>query len=326
MNKKYQVFISSTYEDLKEERLEVIKTILSLNCIPSGMEAFCSESEEQFEIIKRVIDTCDYYVLIVGNRYGSIHEKENKSYTELEYEYALTKDIPILVFIASKDADKPFDGNIDLLNAFKEKVSKGRMVSFWKNKDDLSKEVAIAFSNSFLKDNRVGWVRSDESDSLSIEVLELKKKNEENEASIQEMKNEISRYKKEIENITSFKGNLLYDQKPITITFNAFSKGFVTREITIKDIFRYVSVSFINVSMKEEGLLDLVAKAIDRTYYSYIDQSYLKRICNQMLALGLFQTYWSEDRKALFYELTTKGIKIRDELNLYVLDGGEDNK
>lgn len=323
MNKKYQVFISSTYEDLKEERLEVIKTILSLNCIPSGMEAFCSESDEQFEIIKRVIDNCDYYVLIIGNRYGSIHQIEKKSYTELEYEYAVSKNIPVLAFIVSKDADKPFDDNTTLLNEFKEKVSKGRMVTFWKNKDELSKDIAIAFSNSFLKDNRIGWVRSNESDDLILEVSELKKKNEELNASISKMENDISEYKKEIENLTKFKGNLLYDQKPITLSFYAYTHGYIHKEITIKDIFKYVSVHFINVSLKEEGLLNLIAKSIDNSYYSYIDESILKRVSNQMLALGLFRTYWSDNRKALFYELTSKGVKIRDELNLYVFDDGE---
>ena len=38
MNKRYQVFVSSTFADLAAERMEVIKALLELDCIPCGME------------------------------------------------------------------------------------------------------------------------------------------------------------------------------------------------------------------------------------------------------------------------------------------------
>ena len=72
--KKYQVFISSTYKDLLEERKKVQEILLMADCIPAGMEAFVAANDEQFEVIKKVIDLCDYYVLIIGNRYGSINQ------------------------------------------------------------------------------------------------------------------------------------------------------------------------------------------------------------------------------------------------------------
>lgn len=71
-NKKYQVFISSTYSDLIEERRKILDILLAADCIPAGMEAFVATDAEQFEVIKKVIDLCDYYVLIIGKRYGSI--------------------------------------------------------------------------------------------------------------------------------------------------------------------------------------------------------------------------------------------------------------
>lgn len=49
MDKRYQVFISSTYSDLQDERKKVMHTILSLGCIPAGMELFPAMDEEQFE-------------------------------------------------------------------------------------------------------------------------------------------------------------------------------------------------------------------------------------------------------------------------------------
>jgi hypothetical protein len=72
MDKRYQVFISSTYADLQEERRRVIQTVIETDCIPAGMELFPAADEEQLEFIKRVIDDCDYYLLIIGGRYGSL--------------------------------------------------------------------------------------------------------------------------------------------------------------------------------------------------------------------------------------------------------------
>ena len=69
--KKYQVFVSSTYEDLVEERKEVVQAILECGCIPAGMELFPGSSRSQWEVIKQVIDDSDYYVMILAGKYGS---------------------------------------------------------------------------------------------------------------------------------------------------------------------------------------------------------------------------------------------------------------
>lgn len=88
MDKKYQVFISSTYTDLIKERKEVTKALLEMDCIPSGMEMFQASDDSQWELIKRVISSCDYYIVIIAGRYGTIHPETKKSYTQMEYEYA----------------------------------------------------------------------------------------------------------------------------------------------------------------------------------------------------------------------------------------------
>ena len=83
-NRRYQIFVSSTYTDLQEERTQLLFAILKLNYIPAGMEFFSAVDEEQMEFIKRVIDESDYYVLLLGARYGSL-DSEGVSYTEREY-------------------------------------------------------------------------------------------------------------------------------------------------------------------------------------------------------------------------------------------------
>ena len=98
MNRKYQIFISSTYTDLIDERKYVQDVILSMNHFPVGMELFSAASEEQWNIIKRTIDTSDFYVLIIGYRYGS-EMPDGIGYTEREYLYAKEKGVPVIVFI-----------------------------------------------------------------------------------------------------------------------------------------------------------------------------------------------------------------------------------
>ena len=98
MNKKYSVFISSTFLDLESERETIRKLVIDMGYIPLGMESFPATNEEQFGYIQKVIDNSDYYILVIGGRYGSITE-DGISYTEKEYDYALSKEKVVLAFV-----------------------------------------------------------------------------------------------------------------------------------------------------------------------------------------------------------------------------------
>ncbi len=101
-DKKYQIFISSTYRDLKDARESVTKSILDMYHIPIGMEMFSADNNAQWETIKTTIDNSDFYVLIIGHRYGSV-TKEGISFTEKEHDYAKEIGVPILTFIRHRD-------------------------------------------------------------------------------------------------------------------------------------------------------------------------------------------------------------------------------
>ena len=103
MNKKLQVFVSSTYTDLIEERQAAVEAILDAGHIPAGMELFKAGNESQLKTIYKWIDESDVYMLILGGRYGSVESKSGKSYTQLEYEYALNRNIPVFTVVLSKD-------------------------------------------------------------------------------------------------------------------------------------------------------------------------------------------------------------------------------
>lgn len=166
--KKYQIFISSTFIDLKEERQAAVEAILKKGHIPAGMELFTAGDKSQWEIIKKWIDDSDIYLLILGGRYGSIDETTGLSYTEMEYNYAIEKKKPFFALSLSDEIldKKPIEiiKDYDLKNpkyiSFKEKV-KTRMCSFPSNIDQIKNEINHSLDNliSENKDKMKGWIK-----------------------------------------------------------------------------------------------------------------------------------------------------------------------
>lgn len=183
MDKRYQVFVSSTYEDLQEERKEVMQALLELDCIPAGMELFPASNDDQWTLIKKVIDDCDYYILIIGGRYGSTNE-EGKSYTQMEFEYALSTGKPIISFLpkhpenipsgkSEQDADKKAK-----LETFKE-LTKKKLIKYWENPDNLGSIVSRSMIRLIKDYPAEGWVKTNSAiDENSLkEIARLQKEN-----------------------------------------------------------------------------------------------------------------------------------------------------
>ena len=165
MKKKHQVFVSSTYIDLIEERKELVQALLELDCIPAGMEMFPASNEDQWSLIQRVIDECDYYVLIIGNRYGSLGD-DGISYTEKEYDYAIEKNVPTLAFMHSEPEELPVkhseldSGKRIKLEEFRKKVQR-KLVKYYNSPGDLGGKVSRALIQLISRVDRPGWVRGD---------------------------------------------------------------------------------------------------------------------------------------------------------------------
>lgn len=184
-NKMYQVFVSSTFEDLKEERNKVLQALLRIDCIPIGMEYFNAADEDQFTVIKDLISTCDYYVLILGGKYGSIENKSQKSYTQLEYEYAKSQSIPTIAFFR-KDLQTLTGDKLEQDPNKKEKleiftnVVKSQLCMPYTNADNLALNVITSLSNLIKTHPQYGWVRGDTvaSNEANQKILDLQHENE----------------------------------------------------------------------------------------------------------------------------------------------------
>lgn len=188
LKKKLQVFISSTYVDLKEERQAAVEAILGSKHIPAGMELFKAGNTSQLETIKRWINESDLYMLILGGRYGSTDPESGKSYTQIEYEYAIKQNIPVFAvvlsdsFLHKKAADGKYEvfekDNKDKYIEFKEFV----MTKIIKEVNDC-KDIQLAIKDSIVEleeGNRLcGWVRASEVENCAKLLKENAKLKEE---------------------------------------------------------------------------------------------------------------------------------------------------
>lgn len=170
VKKKYQVFISSTYKDLIDERAAVTQCLLDMGCIPVGMEQFPASNMSQMEYIKMMLDDCDYYVLILAGKYGSTDD-DGIGFTEKEYNYAIEKGIPVMSFVI-KDSGKLISEKCESTNvkrkkleAFRNKVCVGKLVKFYTDIGSLQTAVAISLNRCIQDFPAVGWIRGDSVDT-----------------------------------------------------------------------------------------------------------------------------------------------------------------
>lgn len=171
LRKKLQVFVSSTFIDLVKERQAAVEAILAAGHIPAGMELFSAGDKSQLEVIKRWIDESDVYLLLLGGRYGSIDPDTGKSYTQLEYEYAVGNDKPFFSLVITEEhLDEKVRAigkevlELDFPQKLVEfrKIVKGRLVQFWSDPRDIKLSVLQTLAEFERRPDLIGWVPGNE--------------------------------------------------------------------------------------------------------------------------------------------------------------------
>ena len=316
--KKFQVFVSSTYQDLKEERKEVIQALLELDCIPVGMELFPATDDDQWTLIKELIDESDYYILIIGGRYGSLNN-DGISYTQMEYEYASQIGIPTISFLhknpenlqvskTDKDSNKQ-----KLLESFRSLAAK-KLVKFWESPEELGSVVSRSLVKLIKTKPRTGWVKADRisSDEANLEILRLKEQ-------IKQLEEEI-KSSSEFETSSLSQGDdkfeIGYSYKETR--YSAYENDEI--EITWNDLFSKTCTILIDEAKEDEyqqhvnKYIKHLLKKKDREVYSaVIILDNFKSILIQFKALGLIEK--SIRKRSLkdtstYWKLTTKGDEL----------------
>ena len=322
---KHQVFISSTYKDLQEECWAVLRSLLSMDCIVSGMELFPAIDMEQFDYIKQIIDDCDYYVLILGGRYGS-ESPEGLSYTEMEYDYACSKGIPVIALVYDKPDELPADKRetdpdaLRKFRSFRAKAASARLVRFWNDIKELQLHAIQAFHHAEKNFPALGWVRANTvaSEEILADLNTIRKEND-------QLKEEMSSLKKAcspvVENLASLTDEFAFRFTPPKEDFGQPQQHFVgIFQLTWKELFLNLFNLFREGTDKDGIDYSIVSTYISKDatpqkwnfWREKIVKEDLNIIINQFLAHNLIQrlSVATEDNGIqVTYVLTESGTR-----------------
>ena len=262
--KIYKVFISSPYKDLVEERSYVIQAILECNCFPEGMEFFQASNKSSWDVIKKKISECDYFILILAGKYGTVPAGDNISYTEREYFYANSINIPIIPFFY-KNIDSLPSGRTEKqqirrkkLEKFKEAVVTSRQPSFWENSYSLASAIKTALPATIKEYPSVGYTKTTLENIDNLETWSINRifasraeKNQESDPKLE--KNDIKILDGIAFGLTSFRS------KRKTDLFNCLNNGLNVRFLVMDP-----HGVFIKSREKEEKVLEgSISKSIE---------------------------------------------------------------
>jgi|GEM_PF-1311923 len=138
-----KIYISSTFEDLKDERKKAAQAVRRLEHQAVCMEDYVSESRQPLEKCIEDVKQCAAYIGIFAWRYGYIPDGYDKSITHLEYEAARDAGIPCLIFMVDPKARWPresiaSDEELKKIEALRVELQKKYIVSLFSNPDELS--------------------------------------------------------------------------------------------------------------------------------------------------------------------------------------------
>ncbi|MBA3038131.1 MAG: DUF4062 domain-containing protein [Alphaproteobacteria bacterium] len=317
MEKRYQVFVSSTFVDLHEARGKVFQTLMEMDCIPAGMELFPAMDEEQMQFIKRIIDDCDYYLLILGGRYGSV-SAEGISYTEMEYDYAIEKGLKVLAFVHEKPEEIPAkftDSDPALrakLDAFREKVRTGRLVRSWNDLKELPGLVSLSLNKTIRTYPAIGWVRANQVSSVEA-VQEQNELLKELEVLRKELQQQKSNAMPVIEGLAG-----LDEQFQVQLTsYSGMDTKRYDPSLTWREIFVRIAPD-LQVARDDGGMGSLMGQAllshigVKSNFRSKVENECFKTIRTQLAALGLIRLVVNGEgaQQTLTWEITPEGLAL----------------
>lgn len=309
MKKKLQIFISSTYIDLKEERQAAVEAILGSKHIPAGMELFRAGNTSQLDTIKKWINQSDVYMLILGGRYGSIEPESGKSYTQLEYEYAIEKDIPVFAVVLKEKFlyEKASSQGNDVIEDFSKeeyknfkKLVMSKMVKEVEDCKDIQLSVKDSISELEEEYSLMGWIRAwevEDSTKIIQENNELLKEN--------------SKLKEQIDKINTT--NETQDIKYKDLKQLLISKSIeIPKEVLSDDT--NMNMNYIEFILTFENLL--ITGIVNKVDMGEFRQYLYFSICPFLVTLGLLEVNKIAGAKYRRIELSKSGKKFITKLKI----------
>lgn len=320
MDKRFQVFVSSTFQDLQQERKQAVRAILDCDCFPAGMELFPATDETQWDYIKKVIDYSDFYLVLVAGRYGSV-DTDGISFTEKEYRYAKDKKIPIIALIHKNPKTLLNENEKDLdarLVKLIEDVKTGRMVAWFDNPIEVAYQVQKSLNYCKTNSGAIGWVRTNEAldPKVMVKYSEIQEEN-------RELRLKLEKQKYIIEKPTDY-DNFANGQSKVSLIYKTTSqrssRGDVKVERTWDYLFSLTGMHFqkgattpeiINL-LKQDGIMKAsIDLEIANTNLIEIDKICSNQIIIQFISLGYIRKDEGYEDKWI---ITAFGLQYLSEL------------
>src|SRR5438270_11983848 len=131
-----KVMVSSTARDLPEHRKEVLDACLRQGMFPLMMEHLPASDSEAIATSLKMVDEADIYLGVFAHRYGYVPKGYPIFVTEMEYNRAVERGIPRLIFLMHDDhpinvADVEIGQGALKLEALKARLGTERVVNFF---------------------------------------------------------------------------------------------------------------------------------------------------------------------------------------------------
>ncbi|GIM91676.1 DUF4062 domain-containing protein [Paractinoplanes toevensis] len=145
-----RVFVSSASGAVAPYRKAAVDVCHRLGLTPVFMEEFDPQRPAPADVCRDLVAGCDVFLLVLAHRYGSRPPGEARSYTELEYEWAVERpDLPVLVFVVDPafpwsplDVDSGPDA--EALARFIGRVTTGHVVKAFDTVESFREDVLLA--------------------------------------------------------------------------------------------------------------------------------------------------------------------------------------
>ena len=177
LDKRYQVFISTSGDEMRPEKIILAQTLVGMGFFSWGLE---QRSPVSTAFARRQIDDCDYVILLLGSQYGDM-SVSGIGYMHLEYIYAVARQKNIIVFMHDDPASRPIElqeQSPELRKKFEDfrTLLKNEIEALFCYKDLKSLETLVRSSMSQILEHYPvqGWVRPQNTQTLLDQIHQLK--------------------------------------------------------------------------------------------------------------------------------------------------------
>lgn len=325
LDKRYQVFISTSGAEMQSERIILSQTLVGMGFFSWGLE---QRTPLNTAFARRQIDDCDYVVILLGSQYGE-QSVSGVGYMHLEYIYAVTKQKPIIVFMHEDPASRDpslHDTKPELQEKFKEfrqlLQQEADQVFCYRTLRDLEMAVRLNMPQMLERYPVSGWVRPQNTQALHDEIDQLKAKvaQLERDGGTREVDPFLSLPKVSMHEVFSFEYRMHAYQD------GNFKELKVEKRLTWAQLLAILGSTFINPTpeeffskrmneyLNETGLADARAE-MPRAHAVARAQINIRAL--HSLKLQMRQNDWiipsgRDDRQRLLWQITPKAQKLLD--------------